>query len=102
MFPKRGAAALAVTTVALILLLSFKTPDQLVGNVNGSDERRGGRTECDGDGSRHRRPGTTTDSTTTTPTCGGDPDAHGRDRRPPMRPSPVRSSTRSSARCRSR
>lgn len=36
MFPKRGAAALAVTTIALILLLSFKTPDQLVGNVNGS------------------------------------------------------------------
>jgi uncharacterized protein with FMN-binding domain len=36
MFPKRGAAALAITTVALILLLSFKTPDQVVPNVNGS------------------------------------------------------------------
>ena len=27
MFPRRGAAALLVTTVALVLLLSFKTPD---------------------------------------------------------------------------
>ena len=27
MFPKRGAAALLVTTVALVLLISFKTPD---------------------------------------------------------------------------
>lgn len=27
--PKRGIAALAVTTVALVLLLSFKTPDEL-------------------------------------------------------------------------
>ncbi len=37
MFPKRGAAAIAVTTVALILLLSFKTPDQVVGNsISGS------------------------------------------------------------------
>jgi uncharacterized protein with FMN-binding domain len=28
MFPRRGAAALLVTTVALVLLLSFKTPDE--------------------------------------------------------------------------
>ena len=27
MFPRRGAAALLVTTVALVLLISFKTPD---------------------------------------------------------------------------
>ena len=27
--PKRGLAALAITTVALILLLSFKTPDEV-------------------------------------------------------------------------
>ena len=26
--PKRGLAALAITTVALILLISFKTPDE--------------------------------------------------------------------------
>jgi uncharacterized protein with FMN-binding domain len=29
MMPKRGIAALAVTAVALVLLLSFKTPDQV-------------------------------------------------------------------------
>jgi uncharacterized protein with FMN-binding domain len=28
MLPKRGLAALAITTVALVLLLNFKTPDQ--------------------------------------------------------------------------
>src|SRR4051794_8192396 len=28
MFPRRGAAALLVTTVALVLLISFKTPDE--------------------------------------------------------------------------
>lgn len=28
MFPKRGVAALAITTMALVLLLSFKTPEQ--------------------------------------------------------------------------
>jgi len=28
MLPKRGLAALAITTVALVLLLSFKTPDE--------------------------------------------------------------------------
>jgi uncharacterized protein with FMN-binding domain len=37
MFPKRGLAALAITTVALVLLLSFRTPDQALpgsaGNV---------------------------------------------------------------------
>ncbi len=38
MFPKRGAAALAITTVALILLLNFKTPDQ---TVPGSDRTAG-------------------------------------------------------------
>ena len=78
MFPKRGAAALAVTTVALILLLSFKTPDQLVGNVNGSIEHRGSRPERHRDRARHddrrrrtrpprrrRRPTPTANSTTT-------------------------------------
>ena len=36
MFPRRGAIALALTTVALIVLINFKTPDQVVENTNGS------------------------------------------------------------------
>jgi hypothetical protein len=35
--PKRGLAALAITTVALILLISFKVPDQpVVGSTTGN------------------------------------------------------------------
>ena len=36
MFPRRGAAALLVTTVALVLLLSFKTPDDPLPARDGS------------------------------------------------------------------
>ena len=36
MFPRRGAIALALTTVALIVLINFKTPDQVVENTSGS------------------------------------------------------------------
>ena len=36
MFPRRGAAALLVTTVALVLLLSFKTPDEPLPARDGS------------------------------------------------------------------
>jgi len=38
MFPRRGLAALAVTTVALVLLLSFKTPDQVSSTRSGNIE----------------------------------------------------------------
>src|SRR3954451_8187696 len=35
--PKRGLAALAITTVALILLINFKVPDETVtGRTNGN------------------------------------------------------------------
>ena len=36
MFPRRGAAALLVTTVALVLLLSFRTPDDPLPARDGS------------------------------------------------------------------
>lgn len=36
LMPKRGLAALAITTVALILLLSFKTPDDIPGRTTGT------------------------------------------------------------------
>lgn len=36
MFPRRGAIALALTTVALVVLINVKTPDQVVGDANGS------------------------------------------------------------------
>ncbi len=36
MFPRRGAIAIALTTVALVVLINFKTPDQAVGNASGS------------------------------------------------------------------
>ena len=35
MMPKRGVAALVVTTIALVLLLSFKTPDDTLPTRNG-------------------------------------------------------------------
>ena len=35
MFPKRGAIAIALTGVALVLLLSFKTPDQVATATDG-------------------------------------------------------------------
>ena len=41
MFPRRGAAALLVTTVALVLLISFKTPDDPLPARDGGG--RGGR-----------------------------------------------------------
>ena len=97
MFPKRGAVALAVTAVALVLLLSFKTPDQLVGDVERLDGHRRG---CPG--GRRRAPTTAGDG------------ARGRRRRRPTRPptrpprptrgrrSPARASTPASAPSRSR
>lgn len=54
MFPRRGVAALAITTVALILLLSFKTPDQALpartGGVAVVDSGTTGSTTTSGDG----------------------------------------------------
>jgi uncharacterized protein with FMN-binding domain len=36
MFPRRGAIAIALTTIALVVLINVKTPDQPVGDANGS------------------------------------------------------------------
>lgn len=36
MFPRRGAIAIALTTIALVVLINVKTPDQPVGGADGS------------------------------------------------------------------
>ena len=56
MFPRRGAIALALTTVALIVLINFKTPDQVVENDQRVEQRldRDRRLDRD-DRVRHQR-----------------------------------------------
>ena len=50
--PKRGIAALAITAFALVLLLSFKTPDVVPARGGGVADRRA---RCHGDAVRSDR-----------------------------------------------
>ncbi len=52
MFPRRGAIALALTTVALIVLINFKTPDQVVENTSGSSSGSTAIVDSTGSGTR--------------------------------------------------
>ena len=64
MFPRRGAIALALTTVALIVLINFKTPDQVVENTSGSSSGSTAIVDSTGTtGTDAARPGTGTGST---------------------------------------